>query len=138
MGLVATDNAELIRRLHRALLESRDLATVDEFFADGFVSHNNPPELPPGLAGVKRFFEMFRDAFPDLEVTIDELVVEGDRVAVATTMRGTHRGELMNLPPTGKRVSVTGIDMVRIEDGKIVEHRGLTDTVGLMRQLGTG
>jgi predicted ester cyclase len=78
---------------------------------------------------------MFRDAFPDVTVVIDELVADGDRVAVATTFTGTHEGELMGMAPTGKRVSVTGIDIVRVAGGRIVEHRGLTDIVGLMRQL---
>jgi predicted ester cyclase len=84
---------------------------------------------------VKQFFTTFRDAFPDVSVEIDELVAEGDRVAVATTFTGTHEGELMGVSPTGRRVSVTGIDMVRVAGGRIVEHRGLTDIVGLMRQL---
>jgi steroid delta-isomerase-like uncharacterized protein len=128
-------HGELIRRLHRALLESRDLATVDSFFAQDFVSHNNPPGFPAGVEGVKQFFATFRDAFPDADVRINQLVEEGDWVAVASTLTGTHRGELMGIAPTGAGVVVTGIDMVRFEDTLIVEHRGLTDTVGLMRQL---
>jgi steroid delta-isomerase-like uncharacterized protein len=126
---------ELVERLHATLLQARDPAVVDEFFSRDFVSHNNPPGFPPGVEGVKRFFTTFRDAFPDIEVEIDELVADGERVAVATTFTGTHQGELMGVAPTGRRVSVTGIDVVRVAGGKIVEHRGLTDIVGLMRQL---
>jgi predicted ester cyclase len=126
---------ELVRRLHAALLDARDPDVVEDYFAPGFVSHNNPPGFPPGVEGVKRFFTMFRDAFPDISVEIEEMVVEGDRVAVATTFSGTHEGELMGLAPTGRRVSVTGIDIVRVSGGLIVEHRGLSDIVGLMRQL---
>jgi steroid delta-isomerase-like uncharacterized protein len=132
---VDPDPRDLVRRLHAALLDSRDPDVVDSFFAADFVSHNNPPGFPPGVEGVKRFFSMFRDAFPDVTVEIDEIVAEGDRVAVATTFSGTHQGELMGMAPTGRRVAVTGIDVVRVADGKIVEHRGLTDIVGLMRQL---
>jgi steroid delta-isomerase-like uncharacterized protein len=128
-------NADLIRRLHSTLLEARDPAVVDEFFAEDFVSHNNPPGFAAGREGVKQFFATFRDAFPDVTVAIDELVVDGDRVAVATTFTGTHEGELFGAPATGRQVSVTGIDIVRIANGRIVEHRGLTDIVGLMRQL---
>jgi steroid delta-isomerase-like uncharacterized protein len=127
--------AELVRRFHSELLSARDPAVVDAFFAPDFVSHKNPPGFPPGVEGVKRFFTMFRDAFPDVSVAIDEMVVEGERVAVATTFTGTHEGELMGVAPTGRRVSVTGIDIVRVTGGRIVEHRGLTDIVGLMRQL---
>jgi steroid delta-isomerase-like uncharacterized protein len=131
----AESNAELVRRFHAELLSARDPALVDAFFAEDFVSHNNPPGFPPGREGVKRFFATFRDAFPDVTVAIDELVADGERVAVATTFAGTHSGELMGIAPTGRRVSVTGIDIVRVAGGRIVEHRGLTDIVGLVRQL---
>jgi steroid delta-isomerase-like uncharacterized protein len=134
----AVDPVELFRRLRERLLSSGDVEAVDEFFAPGFVSHDMPPGLPQGVEGVKQFFAVFRDAFSDLEVAIDEVVTDGDRAAVATTTTGTHTGELLGVAPTGRRVSVTGIDIVRIEDGRIAEHRGLTDTVGLMRQLGGG
>lgn len=126
---------QLVRRLHRALLDSRDVTTVDEFFADDFISHNQPPGLEAGAAGVKQFFAMFRDAFPDAQVSINEVIADGDRVAVATTLTGTHEGEVLGIAPTGRQVSVTGIDLLRVQDGRIVEHRGLTDTVGLMSQL---
>ena len=128
---------ELVLRMHAELLRSRDPDAVEEFFAPDFVSHNTPPGLPDGVEGVKRFFGMFRAALSDLEVSIDELVAEGDRVAVATTTTGTHQGELFGIAATGRRVAVTGVDVVRV-DGKIVEHRGLTDTVGLLRQLSEG
>jgi steroid delta-isomerase-like uncharacterized protein len=132
---VTADAAEVVALMHSRLLESRDPAAAEGLFAPDFVSHNMPPGFPTGVAGVTHFFATFRDAFPDVQVTIDELVADGDRAAIATTMTGTHTGELMGVPPTGRRVSVTGIDVVRVEDGRIVEHRGLTDTVGLMRQL---
>jgi steroid delta-isomerase-like uncharacterized protein len=127
---------EFVIRMHAELLRTRDPDRVTDFFAADFVSHNMPPGLPQGVEGVKLFFRMFRDALPDLEVTLDEIVAEGDRAAIATTTTGTHTGELMGMAPTGRRVAVTGIDLVQIRAGKIVEHRGLTDTVGLLRQLG--
>jgi predicted ester cyclase len=130
-----TDNRALVGRLRERLLDTRDPAVVDEFFAPGFVSHNMPPGFPHGPAGVKRFLELFEQV-GELDVTIDQTISEGDRIAVATTTSGVHDAELFGIAPTGKRLSVTGIDLLRIEDGLIVEHRGLTDTVGLMRQLG--
>ena len=132
----ATTPRGVVERLHRDLLGSRDLATVDELFAEDFVSHTMPPGLPAGREGVKQFFAMFADALPDVDVRIEETVVEGDRAAVVTTTTGTHEGELLGVRPTGRRVAVTGIDWVRVADGRIVEHRGLTDIVGLLRQLG--
>ena len=132
------DPRELVERLHTELFASGDLSALERFFAPDVVSHNMPPGFPSGLAGVRRFFETFQAAFPDLAVRVDEVVVEGDRAAVATTIEGTHEGELLGIAPTGRRVAVTGIDLVRVAEGRIVEHRGLTDTVGLLRQLGGG
>ena len=120
--------------MHEELLASRDLDRLGEFFADEFVSHNMPPGLPQGVAGVRAFFQVFLDGLEEIEVSVDDLVAAGDRVAVATTTTGVHRGDMLGVAPTGRRVAITGIDMVRV-DGKIVEHRGLTDTVGLLRQL---
>ena len=130
------ENRELVRRMHAELFASGDIEVLDQFFADEFISHNMPPGLEQGRDGVRSFFTVLRDGLDDIEVTIDELVAEGDRVAVATTTTGRHTGQLLGIEPTGRTVSFTGIDMVRIEDGRIVEHRGLTDTVGLLRQLG--
>ena len=130
------DPRDLVRRLHTEGMATKDLAILDDYFAPGFVSHNRPPELPGGVEGVKAFFAVFRDALPDVDVTVDELIGEGEWVAIATTTRGTHTGSgLLGIPPSGRSVEVTGIDMVRVHDGRIVEHRGLTDIVGLLRQL---
>ena len=128
--------ADVIRRLHAEAMSTRDLAVIDAYFAADVVSHDRPPDLPPGVEGVRAFFAVFRDAMPDVEIAIDQLICEGDWVAVATTLTGTHTGgELLGIPPTGRRVAVTGVDMIRVRDGRIVEHRGLTDTVGLLRQI---
>ena len=126
---------ELIERLHAELFSSGDLATIDRFFAPDVISHDMPPGFPQGIEGVRMFFSAFREGMPDVRVRIDEIVVEDDRAAVATMIEGTHTGALMGIEPTGRRISVRGIDMVRVADGRIVEHRGLTDTVGLLRQL---
>jgi predicted ester cyclase len=124
-----------VRRLHEELLTG-DLGAVDRLFSADFVSHNMPPGFPQGVEGVKRFFGLFRDALTDIEVEIDEILVDGDRAAVATTTRGAHTGELLGVRPTGRRLEIGGIDLVRVdEDGRIAEHRGLTDSVGLLRQL---
>jgi ketosteroid isomerase-like protein len=120
---------EVVERLHAEAMSTRDLAVLDAWFAPDFVSHNIPPGLPAGLDGVKAFFAAFREALPDVEVTVDQVVDGGEWAAVATTSRGTH-------PASGRRVEVTGIDMVRVRDGRIAEHRGLTDTVGFLRQIG--
>ena len=132
-----SDAGQVVERLHRALHDGR-LEGAEELFAPDFVSHNLPPGLPPGREGVRIWFETLRAAFPDLTVELDELIVAGDRAAAATTLSGTHEGELMGIEPSGRRVAVTGIDMIRIADGRIAEHRGLTDTVGMLRQISGG
>ena len=126
---------ELIERLHEELFSTGDLAAIDHFFAPDVLSHDMPPGFPQGIEGVRLFFSAFREGMPDVRVRIDEIVVEDDRAAVATMIEGTHTGALMGIEPTGRRISVRGIDMVRVAHGRIVEHRGLTDTVGLLRQL---
>src|SRR5258708_26840934 len=95
---------------------------VDGFFADGFTSHNPPPELPLGVDGVKAFFAMFREGLSDIDVTVDQIVCQDDTVAVATTTSGTHTGHLLGVTPTGRRASLTGIAIVRPAGGTTAAH----------------
>jgi predicted ester cyclase len=130
-------NRDLIRRMHEVLADTRDPARVDDFFAPQFVSHSMPPGLPPDREGVKQFLSGLLEGLPDLTIDLDLVIVEEDLVTVRSTMRGTHEGSLMGAPASGRRVAVDGIDIMRVEDGRIVEHWGLTDTVGLLHQVGT-
>ena len=105
--------------------------------APGFVDHEElPPGIPPGREGVKQLTNMFRSAFPDFKATIDDMIGEGDKVVARQTWSGTHKGEFMGVPPTGKKVSFGVIDIVRIAGGKVVEHWGQMDGMGMMKQLG--
>lgn len=114
-----------------------DHEAVDELFAADYVDHDpSRAGLPPGPEGVKTAWGMFRAAFPDLRGVIDDTITEGDRVAVRGTFQGTHEGELMGVPPTGKRVTITLLDINRIEDGRLVERWGQADMLGMLRQLG--
>jgi len=114
-----------------------NISLIDELFAPDFVEHEElPPGIPGGSEGVKQLSTMFRSAFPDFKATIDDMIAEGDKVVVRGTWSGTHEGEFMGIPPTGKRVSFGVIDIVRIEGGKFVEHWGQMDNMGLMQQLG--
>lgn len=125
--MTAAANKELVRRLHSEVVEAGDLDRLGEFFADGFTSHNLPPGLPAGIEGVRAFFAAFGEALDDLTVTIDVELAEGDLVAVRTTTSGRQVGPLLGLGPTGELVAVDAMDIVRIEDGRIVEHWGLTN-----------
>jgi predicted ester cyclase len=105
--------------------------------AADYVNHTpSTPNPAPGPAGLKPIVAAFRSAFPDLHFEIEDLLVQGDRVAVRVRMEGTHRGPLFGLPATQRRVRVQQINIKRFREGKIVEHWRVTDELGLMRQLG--
>ena len=129
-------NKRLVARMHEDLLATRDPALVDEFFAEDFESHNMPPGFPAGREGVRRFFASFADGLSELDVSVDVVLAEDDLVAVRTTTRGTHTGPLLGIAATGRRLEIDGTDIVRVRDGRIVEHWGLTNTVGALEQVG--
>jgi predicted ester cyclase len=89
-----------------------------------------------GIEVLRQFVKVSRDAFPDLQFTAEDMIAEGDKVAARYTMRGTHQGEFMGVAPTGNQIEVTGIDIVRFEGGKMVEHWANSDELGMMQQLG--
>ena len=92
--------------------------------------------IPTGIEGAKAAHRIMLAGFPDYQTIIDDLVAEGDKVAARITMSGTHTGSFMGIPPTGKRISFTGMYVARVDDGKIVEHWGEEDSVSLLQQLG--
>jgi steroid delta-isomerase-like uncharacterized protein len=94
------------------------------------------PGLPPTYEGWYQAHTMFLTAFPDIKINIEDEIGEGDKVVTRWTFQGTHQGELMGMPATGKRVSVSGISTDRIANGKVVEHWAELDMLGLMQQLG--
>ena len=130
------ENVALVRRAVDAFNRG-DLAAVDEVFAADYVDHDRfRIGVPPGPAGVKQAWTMFRAAFPDLQASIAELVAAGDKVVVRGSLHGTHRGELIGIPPTGRQVTVTLIDINRIAGGQLVERWAEADMLGLLQQLG--
>lgn len=131
------ENKALFRRWHEEVVSRGELERVGEFVAPDMIDHAAPPGVPPGPEGVKQLLTMYRTAFPDLEVTIEDLIAEGDKVVARITSRATHRGEFMGTAPTGKQVTTTAFDMVRIEDGTFVEHWVEADFLGVLQQLGT-
>jgi steroid delta-isomerase-like uncharacterized protein len=129
-------NKALVRRMANEVMNNGNLRVVDEIIAPNAVNHSNPPGFPAGTAGVKQMVTMYRSAFPDMRITIEDLVAEGDKVVARWSATGTHRGELMGIPATGKRVTVTGIEINRIAGGKIAEHWEIFDQLSMMQQLG--
>src|SRR3712207_732074 len=104
--------------------------------ADDFRDHEEFPGISSDRDGVRQFFEMMRSAFPDFRIDVEDMLVEGDKVAVRMQMSWTHQGEFLGMPGSGQRFSTTGIDIIRVVDGKAVEHWGATDTLAMMQQLG--
>ena len=125
--------------LHRIFDEwnKHNLAGIDELCAPDYVAHGAlPPGFSPDRASLRQLRIALWTAFPDMHATVENLIAEGDKVASRWTLRGTHQGDLMGIPPTGKHVSFTGMEIDRIEDDKFVETWGSMDTLGFMQQLG--
>lgn len=112
-----------------------DLALIDEIVAPDFLSHSAPPGLPMGREGVREWVRIFRQAFPDLYSKAEDVIVEDDKVVERFSGGGTNLGPFFGNPATGKKGTITGINIFRIADGKIVEHWGNSDDLGMMRQL---
>jgi steroid delta-isomerase-like uncharacterized protein len=132
----ADANKEIVRRLGVEPWEG-NLGVVDELVAPDYVGHDPAqPEEMHGPEGIKAFVSTYLAAFPDGRITIDEQLAEGDLVATRWTGRGTQQGELMGIPPTGKQVTVSGITISRVKNGKVVEEWSNWDTLGMLQQLG--
>ena len=124
------------RRFYEEVINQKRLAVVDEVAGANYVSYSFPPGLPPGREGLKAFISAFHTAFPDGHLSVDHMIASGDTVATRLTFRGTHTGDFIGIPPTGKKVTVPALDMARYADGKLVEHWGGPDQMSLMQQLG--
>lgn len=130
-------NKQLVRRLVEEVINQQRLAVIEELFAPEFVEHEQlPPGIPPGREGVKALFGMQHSAFPDLKATIEHLIADGDHVALHMNWTGTHEAEFAGIPPAGKTISMTVIDIMHINEGQIVAHWGAMDQMSFMRQLG--
>ncbi|HEU5347679.1 MAG TPA: ester cyclase [Ktedonobacterales bacterium] len=130
------DNKALVRRFAEEVFNRRNLAAIDEILAPNQVDHTLPPTLPPNTEGSKQAISTYLDAFPDLHVTIDDMVAEGDKVAMRFTSRGTQRRPFGGIPPTGREMTISSYLIARVADGKIVEQWGVDDQLGMLRQLG--
>jgi steroid delta-isomerase-like uncharacterized protein len=133
----AEENKALVRRYIEAV-NTRDPGVLDQFIASDFIDHDPTPfpGLPPGLQGAKQSFELTRIGFPDGYHEIQDLLADGNKVVTRIWGRGTHLGDFLGIPATGKQVTMDGITIFRIEDGKIVERWGRVDALGLLQQMG--
>ena len=131
-------STEQNKAITRRFFEVFNLTVVDELFTPDYVHHNPSltPELQRGREAYKQIVNQFITAFPDLHTTVDDAIAEGDKVATRWTWRGTHKGEVMGIPATGKQVVISGVSIHRIATGKIAEGWINFDALGMMQQLG--
>jgi steroid delta-isomerase-like uncharacterized protein len=134
---MTTDNKAIAMRWQNMWSSAQtDLSDLEEFIAADFVSHSMPPGITSDIAGIRQWVSIFQNAFPDMDGGVDQVVVEGNKVAVRFFGTGTHQGDLFGIPATGKPIKTTGINIFRIEDGKIVEYWNNADDLGVLQQLG--
>ena len=128
-------NKATILRFWEEVFNERELSLIEELFTTDWVYHGVGGQKIYGLKGLKEFLTDYYSAFPDIQVKVENLVAEGDKVVSHVTSRGTHKGELMGIAPTGKQVTVPVICISRFVGGKIVEDWEMIDLFGMMQQL---
>jgi steroid delta-isomerase-like uncharacterized protein len=131
-------NKDIMRNAYDRLFNQKDIDFLDEFLAEDFVEHAIPPELASGddPADVKAWFTEFFAAFPDIRVTVQQILVDDDRCVGHLMLTGTHEGEFLGLPPTGREVTWEWVDIIRFADGRAAEHWGLSSDLQAYAQLG--
>jgi len=138
-SMAIEDNKALAHRFHEEIFSQGNIALIDEICDTNWTFHDRSypqREWPRGPEGAKQLVNLYRAAFPDLQFTYEDQIAEGDKVVSCWTARGTHKGDLMGIPPTGKQATITGITIMRIANGKIAEDWANFDVFGMLQQLG--
>ncbi len=130
-------NKNVVRRLFEELWNKGNLPVADELFSPNYAHHDpSTPDFGRGPESEKKRATLYRTAFPDLRLTIEDIIAEGETVTARWSCRGTHRGDLSGIAPTGKQFTISGVTIVRISNGKMAEGYVNWDALGLMQQLG--
>lgn len=135
-GLTSRRNAATLRRFHGEVFNKGNVDVIDELCAPDFVEHEENLGFETTREGVKQLVTAMRTAFPDLTITVEDMIAAGNKVIARVTMAGPHQGDFMGMPASGRRFKVPAIDIVRFRNGKAAEHWGATDTGKMMEQLG--
>jgi predicted ester cyclase len=130
------ENKALVRRYVEQVLNEGNLDAIDDFVSPNYKRYFSATAAPAAIEGQRQRLSELRAAFPDIHLAIDDLIAEGDRIAFRATLRGTHGGTFQGLAPTGKPVTAFAFDVIRIENGKFLEHWGGPDLLTLLQQLG--
>lgn len=128
--------ARPLRRLYEEVISCGKMEIIDDLYSSNYINHAAPFGLSRDLSGLKRLFGIFHQAFPDQHIEAEEIYVIQDRVIARWTLTATHRGHFVGVPPTNRAITMTGIDIERIENGRIAEHWGGEDMLGLLQQIG--
>lgn len=130
------DHSTTMRRAYELISEG-DIDGFGGLVAAGFVEHEETPGIPPTKEGVLELFRGYRATFPDMRMDVEEIIASGDKTVARVTVSGTQDGEFMGMPPSGRRVQVRLIDIMRFDDdGLIAEHWGVVDMLSMLQQLG--
>lgn len=132
---MSDDNKAIVRRYIEEIYNKRNLEIAGELVAENYINYAGFQTVK-GVEGLRQFVTMLGTAFPDAHETIEDQVAEGNKEVHRWIIRGTHQGDFLGIPPTGKQVSVTGITVAHIAEGKIAEEWTSADMMGLMQQLG--
>jgi predicted ester cyclase len=127
------DNKMIVRNYIDRVWNQHDYTAIDENVSPGYIQHS--PNVPPGPEGVKAFFQMIESAFSDVRFTVEDMIAEADKVVWRWTIEGKHTGNFRGLAPTGKNFRLTGISILRLENGKFAENWVEQDMAGLLGQL---
>lgn len=134
---MSEQNKTNVRRLFEEVWNKGQVPVVDELFAPTYTHHDSStPDVGRGPDSEKKRLAMYRNAFPDIRFTVEDLIAEGETVVARWSCRGTHKGELNGIAPTNKQINITGVSIARFADGKISEGFVNWDALGLMQQLG--
>ena len=133
------DLKAIMQRIYEEVFSQGNLDVIDELLADDFVEHEElPPGIPQGKGAPRAFTTMFRSAFPDFRMTVEEMLQDGNKVITRVRVSGTHKGEFMGMPPTDNKFDVAAIDIIEFRDDKAIGHWGVMDMAAMMEQLGVG
>jgi steroid delta-isomerase-like uncharacterized protein len=134
----AEENKAVVRRFFEDVINRGNLQLAGEFVTAGYIEHQELPgaEGAQGIEVANRFLSLMRTAFPDFRSEIEDLIAQGNKVVARVSVSGTHRGEMMGMAPTGKRVTASGIEVFRFQNGKMAEHWATFDALGMLRQIG--
>lgn len=135
---MSEENKAIVEQIVEELWNQGRIGVIDELYAPDYADRSSglPPGISPDREGQKQFAQAFRGAFPDLIGTTEDLIAEGDKVVLRWSAQGTHEGDFMGIPPTGRRISISGTSVYRIAGGKVAEEWTQGDMLGLMTQLG--